>query len=156
MATVHDLKKQVLLQDLDDRDLQKIADKLVDLSFKRGDYIYREGEERRGLYLINTGSVEVTSTALGIEFPLFTRGPGEFFGTHAVFGEKKHGTNARALEDLVAYVLPVEDFESLEHEDVIVAYFMMKNLAYVMSRTQLAMSRKINELTTMTFRRFVV
>jgi CRP-like cAMP-binding protein len=156
MATVHDLKKQVLLQDLDDRDLQKIADKLVDLSFNRGDYIYREGEERRGLYLINTGSVEVTSTALGIEFPLFTRGPGEFFGTHAVFGEKKHGTNARALEDLVAYVLPVEDFESLEHEDVIVAYFMMKNLAYVMSRTQLAMSRKINELTTMTFRRFVV
>lgn len=156
MATVYDLKKQVLLQDLDDRDLQKIADKLIDARFKQGDYIYREGEERKGLYLINTGSVEVTSTALGIEFPLFTRGPGEFFGTHAVFGEKKHGTNSKALEDLEVFILPVEDFENLEHEDLFLAYFMMKNLAYVMSKTQLAMSRKINELTTMTFRRFVV
>jgi CRP-like cAMP-binding protein len=156
MATVHDLKKQVLVQDVDDRDLQKVADKLLDLRIKQGEYIYKEGEERKGLYLINTGSVEVTSTALGIEFPLFTRGPGEFFGTHAVFGEKTHGTNSKALEDMEVFLLPKEDFENLEHEDVILAYFIMKNIAYVMSRTQLAMSRKINELTTMTFRRFVV
>jgi CRP-like cAMP-binding protein len=156
MATVHDLKKQVLLQDVDDRDLQKVADKLLDLRIKQGEYIYKEGEERKGLYLINTGSVEVTSTALGIDFPLFTRGPGEFFGTHAVFGEKTHGTNSKALEDMEVFLLPRQDFLNIEHEDLFLAYFMMKNIAYVMSRTQLAMSRKINELTTMTFRRFVV
>jgi hypothetical protein len=54
------------------------------------------------------------------------------------------------------FLLPRQDFLNIEHEDLFLAYFMMKNIAYVMSRTQLAMSRKINELTTMTFRRFVV
>jgi CRP-like cAMP-binding protein len=156
MVNIVDLKKQVLFQDIDERDLHKIAKNLEVLEFKEGEYLYKENEERKGLYLVHSGKIEVTNSALGgVEYSLFSRGPGDFVGTHVIFGEKKHGTNAKARENSVVFLLPKEAFEFLENEDVVAAYLIMKNVAHVMSEDQLNLCRKINELTTSMYHRYI-
>ncbi len=47
------LKKQVLLEDLEKTDLEKVAKIVKNLSFKKGEYLFREKEDIKGLYLIN-------------------------------------------------------------------------------------------------------
>ncbi|MGO9613788.1 MAG: Crp/Fnr family transcriptional regulator [Dissulfurispiraceae bacterium] len=147
MVNVHDLKKQVLFRDIDERDLQKLAAKLEVRSYKVGDYLYKEGEERKGLYLIHSGRVEVTNiVAGGIEYPLFVSGPGSFSGVMVLFGETQHETNGKALGDTTVYLFPKEEIESIENHDVILAYQIFKNLAHLFSVNSLKMFRKIRDL----------
>ncbi len=148
MVNVHDIKKQLIFNDIDERDLHKIAQKLKEYHFKMGEYLYRENEDRKGFFLVHSGQVEVTHTSPeGLECSLFVRRPGEFCAALTVFGESKHVTNGRAVEDTTVFLFSREDFENLENEDVILAYQIMKNLAHIFSINSLAMSRKVCELT---------
>ncbi len=149
MVSLLDIKSQSLFQDIDDRDLAKIAKVLIPLSFKAGEHLYKENMERKGLYLIHSGKVEVSNTGVGgLECTLFFVGPGDFCGTLVVFGNKNHETNAIALEDTEAFLFPREDFEALETHDVFVAYQIFKNLAHIFSVNSLNMSKKIVDLHT--------
>ncbi len=152
MVSVWEIKRQSLVQDIDERDLAHITKALLRQSFKAGEYLYRENTKRKGLYLIHTGKVEVSNTGVGgLECTLFFVGPGDFCGTLVVFGDESHETNAMALEDTEAFLFPRKDFEALETHDVVAAYQIFKNLARIFSVNSLNMSKKIVDLYTTSY-----
>ena len=85
------LKEQALLEDLNDQELAKISKIIQKLKFKKGEYIFNEKEDTRGLYLIKTGKVEiakVTSDGWKQTLAVFTKG--HFFGELSILEKRKH------------------------------------------------------------------
>jgi len=62
MVSIDDLKRQVLFEDLDEGSLRVISQRLKTVNFKKGEALFKEGDEAKGIYLINSGKIEVTKT----------------------------------------------------------------------------------------------
>ena len=54
------LKRQVLLQDLDEAGLAKVANITRQVSIKKGEPLFKEKEDTQGLWLIHSGKVEIS------------------------------------------------------------------------------------------------
>lgn len=143
MATITDLKKQVLFEDTDDKHLEKIAKKLQELSIKKGSYVFREKEDTKGIYLIHSGKLEISKTTPdGWKQTLAVLGAGHFCGELSILEKRRHEANAVALEDATVFLLSKDEFEKIENEDLILANVILKKLAFVLSKNLRRMNDK--------------
>src|SRR5574340_195882 len=127
------LKEQALLEDLNDQELAKISKIVQKLKFKKGEYIFREKDDTRGLYLINTGKVEIAKvTPDGWKQTLAVFTKGHFFGELSILEQRKHQAVAVATENTELFLIGKEDFEKLEKEISPIAFKIMKKLELVM------------------------
>jgi CRP-like cAMP-binding protein len=127
------LKEQTLLEDLNDQELAKISKIIQKLKFKKGEHIFREKEDTKGLYLIKTGKVEiakVTSDGWKQTLAVFTKG--HFFGELSILEQRKHQAFAIASENTELFLISKEDFEKMEKEISPIAFKILKKLALVM------------------------
>ena len=60
MVKAEQLKNQVLFQDLDKAGLTKMAKIIKHVSLKKGEQLFKEKDDTHGLYLINSGKVEIS------------------------------------------------------------------------------------------------
>ncbi len=142
MIAIKDLKKQTLFEEIEEGDLEKISKKLQGLHLKKGEYLFREKEDTRGIYLIHSGKVEISKmTPDGWKQTLVVLGSGHFFGELSILENRKHEATAMALEDTEIFLLSKEDFLRMEEEDLKLANTILKKLAIVLSRNL----RKMNE-----------
>ncbi len=142
MASVEDLKKQALLEEMDEGSLEKISRMVQELSFKKGKEVFKELEDTRGLYLIHSGRLEISKTTPdGWKQTLAVLGPGNFCGELSIFEKKSHTATAFALEDSTVFLISKEDLERIEKEDLALAYILLKRLAIALSRNL----RRMNE-----------
>lgn len=140
MPELDDLKRQMLLEGLDDAELAAIADVVEPVKFVKGDHVFRENEPTMGLYMIKSGEVEITKllpidlktkmlitvrntqncceirkTPYGWRQVFATLLEGQFFGELSVIeGRKKHGADADATEDSELYLIRPERFAAVE------------------------------------------
>src|SRR4030067_1324909 len=142
------LKKQVLLEDLEKTDLEKVAKIVKNLSFKKGEYLFREKEDTKGLYLINSGKVEVSKvTPDGWKQTLAVLRSGHFLGELSIIEKRLHEATAVALETTDVFFIEKKDFERMEKQDTRVTSKVMKKLVLVMSKNLRRMNEKfINSL----------
>ena len=92
-------------------DLQKISDVVKIQSLKKGDTLFRKGEQGTALYLIVSGRIKISVTSrLGDEVILSILSNGELFGDMALLDGMTRSADAVALEDSQVYVLYQEDF----------------------------------------------
>ncbi len=127
------LKEQTLLEDLNDQELAKISKIIQKLKFKKGEYIFKEKEDTKGLYLIKAGKIEiakVTSDGWKQTLAVFTKG--HFFGELSILEQRKHQAFAIAGENTELYLISKEDFEKMEKEISPIAFKILKKLALVM------------------------
>lgn len=95
-------------------DLQKISDVVKIQSLKKGDTLFRKGEQGTALYLIVSGRIKISVTSrLGDEVILSILSNGELFGDMALLDGMNRSADAVALEDSQVYVLYQEDFISI-------------------------------------------
>jgi CRP/FNR family transcriptional regulator, cyclic AMP receptor protein len=95
-------------------DLQKISDVVKVQSMKKGDTLFRKGDQGTALYLIVSGKIKISVTSrLGDEVILSILPSGEFFGDMALLDGMPRSADAVALEDSQLYVLYQEDFLSI-------------------------------------------
>ncbi|MFN3480300.1 MAG: cyclic nucleotide-binding domain-containing protein [Thermodesulfovibrionales bacterium] len=135
MVSIEDLRRQVLFEDLDNRSLEKIAQRLRILNFKKGETLFGEGDEARGIYLINSGKIEITkATPDGWRQTIAHFGPGNFCGELSIIENRKHEAKAVATENVSVYFLSVEDFQRIETEDLLLASEILKKLVLILSR----------------------
>lgn len=137
------LKQQVLLEDLDAKEISKISGIVRKLSFKKGDAIFKEKEDTKGLYLIHSGKVEiakVTSDGWNQTLAVFTKG--HFFGELSILEKRKHEACALAAADTEIFLIGKEGFEKLEKEDSATAFKIMKKIALVMCKNLRRMNDK--------------
>lgn len=78
------------------------------LNFKRGDFIYTQGETPRGIYFVNTGLVGLVMVGAGSgkEHLLRFFRAGQFFGHRSLFSEEGYHGNTTALEPTEIKLVP--------------------------------------------------
>jgi CRP-like cAMP-binding protein len=137
------LKKQVLLEDLSKTELEKIAKIVKKLSFRKGDYLFKEKEDTKGLYLIHSGKVEISKiTPDGWKQTLAILHSGHFLGELSIIEKRVHEANAVALENTELFLIAKNDFEKIEKQDTALTSKIMKKLVLVMSKNLRRMNEK--------------
>jgi CRP-like cAMP-binding protein len=137
------LKEQILLEDLDDAELGKLGGIVKEMPFRKGEYLFREKEETRGIFLVHSGKVEISKiTPDGWKQTLAVLAKGSFFGELSIIEHRLHEANAVALEDTVLLFITKEDFGKIEKEDLLLAAKIMKRLILVLSRNLRQMNEK--------------
>lgn len=143
MITSDILKQQVLLEDIDEAELSKIAGITKQVSLKKGDQLFKEKDETKGLWLIHSGKIEISRiTADGWRQTLFVLPAGHFFGELSILGNRKHVASATALEDTDLLLIPKEDFDDLVQNDCSLALKLVIKLAIAMSKNLRRMNDK--------------
>ncbi|MDH5632625.1 MAG: fumarate/nitrate reduction transcriptional regulator Fnr [Gammaproteobacteria bacterium] len=116
------------LTDQDVSSIEKIVRRTTDL--KKGEYLYRMGDELRGLFAINRGSVKTLE--MGRDGDVQITGfhlPGELLGVDAISTDK-HPCDAIALEATQVCEIPLDQLEELARQ----VPGLQKQLLRIMSR----------------------
>ncbi len=143
MVATDILKQQVLLQDIDEEGLEKIAKIAQQVSIKKGEQLFKEKDETKGLWLIRSGRIEISRiTADGWRQTLVVLTAGHFFGELSILENRKHVATATALEDTDLLLIPKEDFEELVREECALALKIVIKLAITMSKNLRRMNDK--------------
>ncbi len=137
------LKQQALLEDLTNDELAKMSKIVQKLSFKKGDYVFREKEDTKGLYLIHSGKVEISKvTSDGWKQTLASFTKGHFFGELSILERRRHEAQAVAVENTEIFLISKEIFEKMEKEESPIAFKIIKKLALVMCKNLRRMNDK--------------
>jgi CRP/FNR family transcriptional regulator, cyclic AMP receptor protein len=108
------LRGAAIFKDLDDTELQAVAEICKEEQFVSGAYIFREGESGNRLYLITDGQVRISRDVPGSgEEALAVLKPGALFGEMAVFDRTERSTHAISNGGTTALTISRPDFEML-------------------------------------------
>ena len=145
MIDPKDLKKQKLLSDLNDTELERIGRTVERETYAKGAPVFTEGAATKGVCLLRSGKVEISKiTPDGWKQTLAVLTEGSFFGELSVIEDRKvHSTNATAIDAVELYRIRTEDFKSLEASDPQMMYKVMKTVARMTSRNIHMMNEKL-------------
>jgi CRP-like cAMP-binding protein len=121
-----DLLRNVrLFSDLDQKDLESLADEFNERRFSAGDKIALEGEGGLMFFVVESGeaSVEVQGNEVA------TIGPGAAFGEIALIDRRPRTATVTALSELKTYGLPVFVFRPFVEARPQVAWKLLESLA---------------------------
>ena len=135
MSAVSDLLKNVaIFKDLDDGELERVAEVCREMSFEGGDYVFREGESGNRLYLILQGEVRISRTIPGSgEEALAILKPGSLFGEMSVFDRSERSTDAISHGGCKCLTISRSDFELLLDFNREIAYKVLWSCVRLLS-----------------------
>ncbi len=119
------LRKIRLFSELDEKDLESLAEEFNERRFSAGDRIALEGEGGLMFFVVHNGeaSVEVHGDEVG------KLGPGDAFGEVALIDRRPRTATVTALSDLVCYGLPVFVFRPFVESRPEVAWKLLEAMA---------------------------
>jgi CRP/FNR family transcriptional regulator, cyclic AMP receptor protein len=107
------LKQIPLFGTFQPADHEQLAGLLRRRNLKKGDVLFRKGDEGTALYSIIKGRMKITvPSKLGDEITLAILSPGDFFGEMALLDGLPRSADATAVEETLLYVLNRSDFLS--------------------------------------------
>ena len=133
-APIDVLRQVPLFAGLDDRDLERLADRFQERSFPEGATVLEEGSTGTSFYVIAEGNATVS---VGGEVKT-TLGPGDYFGEMAVFEEGVRSASVVAATDLRTYFLTPWEFRPYVEEHPELAWKLLQNLARRLRAAQTA------------------
>ena len=137
------LKQQILLENIDMAGLDKISKIAKEVFVKKGEPLFKESDDTKGLWLIHSGKIEISKvTADGWRQTIVVLPQGHFFGELSILENRKHVAFATALEDTQLFLIPKEDFEKMMEEDCSLALCIVKRIAIAMSKNLRRMNDK--------------
>jgi len=129
------LKQQYLFSYIDSEGLEKLSKIVEKLSLKKGEQLFKEKDDTRGVFLLHSGKVEISRvTADGWRQTLTVVTPGDFFGELSILERRHHVASAVAVEDAELFLIPKEEFERLMNQDTKLACYILKKIAMEMSK----------------------
>ena len=106
------LRQAPLFSALDDEAATALRSSMDDSRLRRGDVLFREGDEGDKLYIVTEGKVKLGRTSAdGRENLLAILGPGQMFGELSLFDPGPRSATVTAVTDT--------SFSSLSHEDLL-------------------------------------
>lgn len=101
------IKAQPYFVALDDRELAKLAQALVERTYEKDEVVFLEGEECQGLYMVRTGAVKIFKLSPeGREQILTYTQSGGSFNEVAVFDGGPNPANVSAVEFTSLWIIP--------------------------------------------------
>ena len=105
------LNKIPLFNSLSDSDLENLSQSVRLQSLKKGQTLFRKGDEGSSLYIIKQGTIKIVlPSRLGDEVIVTIFSEGDFFGEMALFDGKPRSADALAMESSKIYMLNRNDF----------------------------------------------
>jgi CRP-like cAMP-binding protein len=112
-----------LFADLDDDELQLIADAMRERTFPRGETVTEEGAVADGFFVIESGQADVLVDGQ----PRGTMNPGAFFGEVALLMGSTRTATVRATTELRCYVLAPLDFRTIVEGNPTIAFKVLQS-----------------------------
>jgi CRP/FNR family transcriptional regulator, cyclic AMP receptor protein len=106
------LAKLPLFGELDHHDLSHVAGWVTEQRFVEGDVLIEEGSLPTDVFLIESGTVDVTHD----EKLIATLGPGDVVGEVALLDPQRRTATVTATSAVRAVALSVDDFASMDQE----------------------------------------
>lgn len=112
IAPINVLKRIPLFASLPEADQQNIVNLLRKETVRKGDTLFRQGDEGTALYLIVQGRIKISVSRRMDSVTLAILGQGEFLGEMALLDGLPRSAHAIALDDTYLYALNRTDFLS--------------------------------------------
>jgi CRP-like cAMP-binding protein len=122
MEAVELLKRVPLFSDLENKELQQIANSMKSRTFSAGQEIAVEGESGVGFFVIEDGNAKVT--VHGEERR--TLGPGDYFGEVALISQSARTATVTADTDLKTWGMTFWDFRPLVEDTPSIAWKLLQ------------------------------
>lgn len=136
MDKVAALKRTALFGELSDTDLRALADRASERRLARGEMLFFEGDEARGLYVIVEGAVRAFRESLeGREQVIHVETAGATIAEVPVFDDGKYPSTVAGEEDSVLLFIDKRDVRRLCLEHPQIALAALKLLATRVRRT---------------------
>ncbi len=130
VSSIEFLRKTPLFGDLEEDLLQLVASQGRKKDFSRGEFLFLEGTEAGGFYVLVSGRVKVfKSSGEGKEQILHLINPGESFAEASLFSGGNYPAGAAALEDSSLIYFPRREFLSLLSRENRIALGMFVSLS---------------------------
>lgn len=128
-------QKVELFNALTESEIEKVAEKFTPVEFQKGDILFKENNERRSIYIIFSGKVELIKTnPFGEEKKLVVFQKYDFMGEGALLDNAPHSTTARAMEKTIAFTLDVITEKSFLEENQLISIKTLKYISKMMMR----------------------
>lgn len=116
MIDIRFLKNISIFEQLDEQELQDIANIMTTKTYKKGTMLFWEDDEGDELFIIHSGAVKIFRHEEEREIILAILSKGDFFGEMVLFGnERIRSASACTIERTTLFVLKRTHFESLIH-----------------------------------------
>jgi CRP-like cAMP-binding protein len=102
-------------------------------SHKAHDYLFQEGDESDGLYVLCQGTVGVVKSSAKGKFRLAKLDAPSFFGEMSLLNDASRSATIRAQTNVLVGYLPKDTFESMLEEQNSTALLVTVNLARLLS-----------------------
>jgi CRP/FNR family transcriptional regulator, cyclic AMP receptor protein len=103
-------------------------------TFKKGEYVFRKGEQPTHMYIVKSGRIDLRTSDEDVSVQKETVETGGCFGVAALMAMQTHMVTAVAAEDTEIMVLSREALLGLYHEDVELFALLMMNIAREIAR----------------------
>jgi CRP/FNR family transcriptional regulator, cyclic AMP receptor protein len=124
-APIEALRRVTLFEDLDEAQLQSIADSMNEANVPAGAVVTAEGGPGDGFFVIERGEAEVTIEGT----PRATMSAGDYFGEIALLLGSNRTATVTATTDLRCWALTPWDFRTLVEGDPSIAWKVMQSMA---------------------------
>lgn len=135
------LRSTILFSELDDAQLDHIAEAGTPQSLRRNVVLFDEGAEPSEFYLVLGGRIAIAQESDdGRESLLALMGPGDLFGELGFLDGQTRSAQARALEESEVLVVPYAELRSLYEEHPTALWSAVQLLARRLRATDRALS----------------
>lgn len=123
------LARVPLLEDLDEDELRRLAERTHKVAFASGETVVEIGTPGRSLFIVLDGEAQVVYPSDNGDFELARLGPGDFFGEMALLNDRPRSATVRTLSSMEALVLDKEDFRRVVSESTGMALRLLSTLS---------------------------
>ncbi len=144
---VEKLKRVWLFQDLTDHELLKLAELGVLREFKAGDYVIKEGEEAKALYVILSGMIRVVKELPdGTRRELSSMMEGDFFGELGLLDGEPRSASVIAVTPLKVVAFYRRDFLNFMEKHPMIAAKILFRIAQVIGKRLRRANEQIRDI----------
>ena len=112
------MSETILFAGLGDDALAKVVEAGQDLELRRGDVLFREGDDPDELFVVVSGRIAIANKSIdGRESMVALMEEGDLFGEMGLFDGRGRSAEARALESSVVTAVPYGPVRSLYQDD---------------------------------------
>jgi len=124
------MSETLLFAGLDDDALATVVEAGRDLEYRRGDVLFREGDDPDELFVVVSGRIAIANKSIdGRESMVALMEEGDLFGEMGLFDGKGRSAEARALETSVVTAIHYDPVRSLYQEDPALLWRVVAMLA---------------------------
>jgi|TARA_B110001454_G_scaffold7023_1_gene6604 CRP-like cAMP-binding protein len=124
------LSETILFAGLDDDALTRVVGAGRDLELRRGDVLFREGDDPDELFVVVSGRIAIANKSIdGRESMVALMEEGDLFGEMGLFDGRGRSAEARALESSVVTAVPYGPVRSLYEDDPALLWRVVAMLA---------------------------